>query len=62
MKRFGIPYARANDDGSVTCPICGARCADVNELMETVEDAITKGAHVAYAQHYEREHELLSQG
>lgn len=53
---LGIPYARANDDGSRTCPVCGARCADVDETQETVEDAITKGAAMTYAAHYAANH------
>jgi hypothetical protein len=53
---IGIPYARANDDGSVTCLVCGIHCADVDETQETVEDAITKGASQTYALHYEEAH------
>jgi hypothetical protein len=53
----GIPYAYVSDDGRARiCPRCNERIEGVDESQETEEDAITKGASQAYAQHYEREH------
>jgi uncharacterized Zn finger protein (UPF0148 family) len=56
MTDFGIPYAHANDDGTVTCPVCGQRIGGVDETQETAEDALTKGASRMYAEHYESAH------
>jgi uncharacterized Zn finger protein (UPF0148 family) len=57
MAGIGIPYAQANDDGSVTCPECGERCEGVDESHRTAEDAMTKGAGRVYAEHYAEKHE-----
>ena len=61
---IGIPYAYANDDGSVVCPICLERCAGVDESQRTAEDAITKGASAVYAEHYAamHTHRFMSNG
>lgn len=53
---IGIPYAQANDDGSVTCPECAERFEGLDESQRTAEDAITKGAGRVYAEHYASEH------
>lgn len=55
---IGIPYATAfvDDDGTygVVCPICDLRIVVPEPLSE---DHATKGASLAYAIHYETNHE-----
>lgn len=46
---IGIPYARPNDDGTVTCPVCGERIA---ERHDADGERLTN----EYGEHYERMH------
>ena len=55
-EQIGLPYARANDDDSVTCPECGVHISGCDESRPTAEDALTKGAAARYAEHYLTEH------
>ena len=50
MSTFGIPYAAANDDGSVTCPVCGAR------IVPTERKDFESFTGREYAEHYAAEH------
>lgn len=45
----GIPYANANHDGTVTCPVCGQRIAEHH-------DATGEVTTTAYGDHYARNH------
>lgn len=47
---FGIPYARANGDGSVTCPRCGER------IVETERKDFESTTGSEYAVHYDANH------
>jgi hypothetical protein len=51
-----IPHAKADirDDGvyGLICPACGQFCSGRDSTQEMQEDALTKGASQAYADHY----------
>ena len=58
MTGFGIPYGDSAIDGDgyhVVCPVCDRHCYPP-EGTERGEDEITKGAALAYADHYEEWH------
>ena len=65
--RIGIPYGRAlvTADGksAVQCPLCPAILTESQGAREgardysELEDAMTKSASAAYAEHYQRLHE-----
>lgn len=50
MPVFGIPYARQNDDGTVTCPKCGER------IRQGERKDFESFSGREYATHYEAEH------
>ena len=55
-----LPYAPATTDEfgeyAVICPVCRQLCSGSDATELTDEDRVTKGAGIAYAQHYEANH------
>jgi uncharacterized Zn finger protein (UPF0148 family) len=47
---FGVPYARQNEDGTVTCPNCGKR------IRQTERKDFESFTGHEYADHYDAEH------
>ena len=49
---FGVPYARANEDGTKTCPRCGAN------IRQTQRKDFESYSGSEYADHYDALHAL----
>ena len=53
---IGIPYAEANDDGSLTCPKCKVKIHP-DPLLSATDAGEFKAAATAYGHHWVRNHD-----